>query len=97
MRIRITKAGIYRDGVTMIPVGTELDVPDDFKGWANKYEVVSRADKLEVATPAKQPEPEEDTDLEEARAEYEQAFGERPHPRMKADTIRSRIEEHSED
>ena len=54
---------------------------------------------FEVATPAKQaePEPEEDADLEEARAEYEQAFGERPHPRMKADTIRARIEEHSED
>lgn len=89
MRIRITKSGIYnQDGP--VPIGTELDVPDDFKGWANKYEVVSRADKLEVASPA-----EPDTDLEDARAEYEATFGEKPHARMKAETIRRKLGEAS--
>ena len=94
MRIRITKSGIYRDGVTMIPVGTELDVPDDFKGWANKWvRVDSPKATLEVATPAKQPEPEEDTELDQLRDEYERVTGEKPHGRMKAETLKQRIEE----
>ena len=104
MRIRITKPGIYRNGTDMIPVGTELDVPDGFQGWANKYEVVSSADKLEVATPTIESRPDdsdpgeqvggfESDDLNDLREQYERITGERPHGRMKADTLRARIQE----
>ena len=53
MLIEITRRGVYRSAGEMIPVGTQVEVPDDFTGWANKYRVVSSgADKtLEVATP----------------------------------------------
>ena len=103
MRIRITKSGIFRNGTDMIPVGTELDVPDDFSAWANKWtRVDSPSATLEVATPAAVPgnaplgevdEPEVDEELEAARNEYERVFGEKPHGRMKAETIRARIAE----
>ena|SRR5690554_672028 len=99
MLIRITRPGIYRNGTTQIPVGTELDVPDDFKGWANKWvRVDSPKATLEVASPApvEAPEPEEDTELEEARAEYEAAFGHAPHHKMKAETIRRKLSEAEE-
>ena len=100
MLIRITRPGIYRNGTTQVPVGTELEVPDDFAGWANKWvRVDSPKATLEVASP----EPDHaagnvswddaDTDLEEARAEYERIFGEKPHHKMKVGTIRARIAE----
>lgn len=96
MRIRITRPGIYRNGTTQIPVGTEIDVPDDFTGWANKWvRVDSPKATLEVASPA--PAEETDTDLEEARAEYEATFGEKPHARMKAETIRRKLAEAEDD
>ncbi|WP_366940925.1 hypothetical protein, partial [uncultured Halomonas sp.] len=91
MLIRITRPGIYRNGTTQIPVGTELEVPDDFRGWQNKWvRVDSPRATLEVASPAPAEEP--DAELEEARAEYEAAFGEKPHARMKAETIRRKLE-----
>ena len=91
MRIRITRKGIYNQNGP-VPIGTELDVSDDFTGWANKWTRVDSPNAtLEVATP--EPEPEEDTDLEAARNEYERTYGERPHARMKAETIRRKIEE----
>ena len=91
MRIRITRKGIYNHSGP-VPIGTELDVPDDFSAWANKWaRVDSPSATLEVATPV--PEPEVDEDLEAARNEYERVFGEKPHGRMKAETIRARIEE----
>ena len=96
MLIRITRPGIYRNGTTQIPVGTELEVPDDFRGWANKWiRVDSPKSTLEVASPAPAEEP--DAELEEARAEYEAAFGEKPHARMKAETIRRKLEEAQDD
>lgn len=53
MLIEITRRGVYRSAGEMIPVGTQVEVPDDFKGWANKYRVVSNTagKTLEVATP----------------------------------------------
>lgn len=95
MLIRITRPGIYRNGTTQIPVGTELEVPDDFTGWANKYRVISTTagKTLEVAAPASEPEPDHDAELEEIRAAYERQFGEKPHPRMKLETIRARLSE----
>ena len=93
--IRITKAGVFRSGADMIPIGTELEVPDDFASWPGKWDLVSEtaSKSFEVATPAKQPEPEEDTELDELREEYERVTGEKPHGRMKAETLRARIEE----
>ncbi len=89
MRIMITKSGIYRNTNDIIPVGTELEVPDDFSKWGGKWEPVeeTKGKTLEVASPAS----DEDDELTTARTEYEQQFGERPHPRMKADTIRARL------
>jgi hypothetical protein len=76
----------------MIPVGELVSVPDDFRGWQNKWvRVDSPKATLEVASPAPTEEP--DTDLEEARAEYERIFGEKPHHKMKVGTIRARIAE----
>lgn len=104
MRIMITRGGIFRNGTDMVPVGTELDVPDDFEKWGGKWERVEqpRQGTLEVATPAKADEPDktveppkpevsEDLELLYLRAEFEKRFGEKPHPRMKAETIRSRL------
>ena len=94
MRIRITRKGIYnQDGP--VPVGTELDVADDFDKWQGKWVMVaeSAGKSFEVATPAKQPEPEEDTELDQLRDEYERVTGEKPHGRMKAETLKQRIEE----
>ncbi|MDX0610770.1 hypothetical protein GOC90_25440 [Sinorhizobium medicae] len=40
MKIRITRGGIFgKDGE--IAVGTELDVKEEPKGWAGRYEVIS--------------------------------------------------------
>lgn len=43
MKIRITKPGIYGNG-SEIAVGTELDVKEEPKGWAGRYEVISGGD-----------------------------------------------------
>ena len=53
MLIEITRRGVYRSAGEMIPVGTQVEVPDNFTGWANKYRVVSSGagKTLEVATP----------------------------------------------
>jgi hypothetical protein len=40
MKIKITKPGIY-GAAGEIAVGTELDVKDEPKGWAGRYEVIS--------------------------------------------------------
>lgn len=106
MRIEITHSGIYNQNGKPVAVGTQLDVPDDFTQWANKYRVVSdtQTNSLEPATPVTYREVDEDAevaveendDLESARAEYEAHFGERPHARMKADTIRARLSENED-
>lgn len=90
-RIRIIRRGVFRSGTDMIPVGTELDVPDDFNGWNGKWELVSQTQgkTLEPATP--DPEPQEDDS--ELRDEYEHIIGKRPGPRMKAETMRNHIAE----
>ena len=103
MRIRITRSGIFRTPNEQIPVGTEIDVPDDFRGWANKWiRVDSPKATLEVASPAPTEETEEDPltederqdiDLAELRHEFEAAFGHAPHHKMKADTIRRKLAE----
>lgn len=107
MLIRITRPGIYRNGTTQIPVGAELEVPDDFTGWANKWvRVDSPKATLEVASPDHEagniPLDEVDEhagtdELHELRAEYEAAFGEKPHARMKAETIRRKLSEAEDD
>lgn len=93
MLIEITRRGVYRSAGEMIPVGTQLEVPDDFKGWANKYRVVSseQGKTLEVATPGPVPQ-QDDSELDALRAEYERITGEKPHGRKKADTLREEIE-----
>lgn len=104
MLIRITRPGIYRNGTTQIPVGSELEVPDDFTGWANKWvRVDSPKATLEVASPAPAEEPdseewlEMDEELQAARNEYRRVFGEKPHARMKAETIRRKLSEAEDD
>lgn len=53
MRIKITKSGIYgaKGG---IPVGTELTVKEEPKGWDGRYEVISGGEdgKTAVTNPA---------------------------------------------
>ena len=94
-RIRITRRGVFRSGTDMVPVGTELDVPSDFKGWPGKWVEVSsdQGKTLEVATPEPQPEPEPDDATTELRDQYEQIIGKRPGPRMKAETMQRHIDE----
>ena len=91
MLIEITRRGVYRSAGEMIPVGTQVEVPDNFTGWANKYRVVSSGagKTLEVATP----EPQiDDSELDALRAEYERVTGEKPHGRKKLETLREEIE-----
>lgn len=59
MRIEITKRGIYGDQGE-IPVGTELTVKDEPKGWAGRYRVISGGSpkaKAAVTNPADDGEP----------------------------------------
>ena len=102
--IRITRTGVFRSGTDMIPIGTELEVPDDFASWPGKWELVSETagKSFEVATPAIDHEAgnvpidevdEHADDLHALREEYERVTGEKPHGRMKAETLRARIEE----
>jgi len=51
--IQITRPGVFRNGMDMVPVGEQIQVPDDFTGWPGKWiEVGSDEGKtLEVATP----------------------------------------------
>lgn len=49
MKIRITAGGIYgSDGE--IPVGAELTVAHEPKGWAGRYEVIGKDDDKEPVT-----------------------------------------------
>jgi len=102
--IRITRHGVFRSGTDMVPIGTLIDVPDDFDGWPGKWVLVSesKGKTLQPATPDHTPgnvpldevdEHAESDDLHDLRAEFERIFGEKPHGRMKADTIRARISE----
>lgn len=61
MKIEITRTGIYDQAGNPVPVGTQLDVPDDFHKWANKYRVVSsgKGKTLEPATPERTAEEQE--------------------------------------
>lgn len=53
MKIRITKPGIFA-AAGEIKVGTVMDVKDEPKGWAGRYEVVSGGKgKTAVTNPAK--------------------------------------------
>ncbi|MAX51672.1 MAG: hypothetical protein CMH22_16035 [Methylophaga sp.] len=79
MLIEITRRGVYRGTGEMVPVGTQVEVPDDFTGWANKYRVVSSgADKtLEVATPKrprKKRQPKQEQEPEQSRLDTKSEF-----------------------
>lgn len=51
MRIRITKGGIF-GSKGEIAVGTELDVKDEPRGWAGRYDVVGTTEgKTAVVNP----------------------------------------------
>ena len=102
MLIQITRPGVFRNGHQMVPVGEQVEVPDDFTGWPGKWVKVSdtKGKTLEVATPdhtpGNVPLDEVDTvddDREQAVAAYRDAFGEEPHGRMKTETIWRKIEE----
>jgi len=76
MLIEITRRGVYRSAGEMIPVGTQVEVPDDFTGWANKYRVVSSAagKTLEVATPKrprKKRQPKQEQEPEQSSLDTE--------------------------
>lgn len=104
MLIEITRRGVYRSTGDMVQVGEQVEVPDGFTGWANKYRVISqgKGKSFEVATPTVEERPDgshpgekiggfKDSDLDQLRAEYEDRFGEKPHGRMKADTLREKL------
>lgn len=94
MRIEITKGGIYNQNGP-VPVGTQMDVPDNFKGWANKYRVISTDEgkSLEPATPDPDDLQWENPGLDSLRDKYERTVGKRPGPRMKEETMLRHIEE----
>lgn len=53
MRIRITAGGIYDGKGQEVPVGTELDVKAEPKGWAGRYDVIGdKKGKTPVTNPA---------------------------------------------
>ena len=102
MLIKITHSGVFRSDGSAVPVGTQVEVSDNFNAWRGKYEVVSESagKTLEVATPdhtagnvAMQGVDTVDDDREQAVAAYRDAFGEEPHGRMKTETIWRKVEE----
>jgi hypothetical protein len=54
MKIKITKGGIFNAAGKEIEVGTELDVKEEPKAWAGRYEVISggTSGKTAVTNPA---------------------------------------------
>lgn len=59
MKIKITKGGIYgADGA--IPVGTELDVKEEPKGWKGRYEVISGGGDSKAKTAVTNPKAKTD-------------------------------------
>ena len=74
MLIEITRRGVYRSAGEMLPIGTQVEVPDDFTGWANKYRVVSSSagKTLEVATPKRPRKKREPKQEQEQGQEPEQ-------------------------
>ncbi|KFI27743.1 hypothetical protein CN97_00770 [Haematobacter massiliensis] len=53
VRIRITKPGIF-SAVGEVAVGAEIDMSEEPKAWAGRYEVVAAAEgEVKVATPPK--------------------------------------------
>jgi len=76
MLIEITRRGVYRGNGEMLPIGTQVEVPDDFTGWANKYRVVSsdKGKTLEVATPKrprKKRQPKQEQEPEQSSLDTE--------------------------
>lgn len=65
MRIQITAGGIYNGLGEEVPVGTELTVKKEPKGWAGRYTVLGNSEGKE-AVAAKEKPPEDP-----ARAELE--------------------------
>lgn len=53
MRVKITKPGIF-GAKGEIPVGTEVTVKDEPKGWAGRYEVITGNgdDKAAITNPS---------------------------------------------
>jgi len=78
MLIQITRPGVFRNGMDMVPVGEQIQVPDDFAGWPGKWiEVGSDEGKtLEVATPKRprkkrEPKHEQERESEQSSLETE--------------------------
>ena len=58
MKILITKPGIFRGFGEPLPVGSTVEVPDDFSGWAGRWQKIEGSDQsLEVATPKRRRKP----------------------------------------
>ncbi|MGR3574022.1 MAG: hypothetical protein ACU0CF_04705 [Sagittula sp.] len=69
MKIKITKRGVY-GAAGEIPVGTEVDVKEEPKAWAGRYEVISGAKtKAAVTNPKKGAVQDIDTDRQAIMAE----------------------------
>jgi len=78
--IEIIKGGIYGlDGKAIEP-GTTMELEREPTNWRGRYRVVSSDEgkTLEVATPEPTEEPEDEHDIDELRAQYEEKFGEEP-------------------
>lgn len=59
MKILITKPGIFRGFGEPLPVGSTVEVPDDFTGWAGKWQKIEGSDHpLEVASPKRRRKPQ---------------------------------------
>ena len=50
MKIRITAGGIYGAEGKELPIGTDMDVKEEPKGWEGRYEVVGKTDDKEAVT-----------------------------------------------
>lgn len=89
-KIRIIRGGLFNSQGQQVPVGTVMEVSDTFNGWQGKWELVAET-KGKTLEPATQPEANDGLDA--LRDEYERVIGEKPHGRMKEETLKARIDE----
>lgn len=91
MKIKVTKGGIYgKDGE--IKVGAIIEVSEEPKFWAGRYEVVEG--QMVVNPKNLQPvDGDKPDELTKLRAEYLELTGKKPDGRWSADKIRQKVEE----
>jgi len=90
-KVKITQKGITHMGKEL-SVGSEVDVKSIPASFTNKCVLIGDDRELEVATPQVESE-EKDDDRESAIELYVEKFGDKPHGRMKTETIMAAVME----